>query len=49
MSFAIFETEVAATAPPTPELQEVLGEFMMFLAEGGISERKVYPILAQLQ
>lgn len=49
MSFAVFETEAAALAPPTAELQEILGPFMSFLAEGGSSERKVYPILTQLR
>lgn len=49
MSFGVFESEAAATAGPPAELLEVLGEFAQFLAEGGASERRVYPILTQLR
>lgn len=49
MSFALYETEAAATAAPPDELLEVLGQFAAFLAENGASERKVYPLLTQLR
>lgn len=49
MSFAVFETEAAATgASISAEAQKVLRQLGEFLAEGGVSERKVYPILAHL-
>lgn len=49
MSFAIYESKDAALTPPSDKAKQAVARIVEFVTEGGISERKVYPMLAYLQ
>ncbi|HRW06153.1 MAG TPA: antibiotic biosynthesis monooxygenase [Caldilineaceae bacterium] len=49
LSFAVYESEAAATAPPSSDADlHLLGRMREFATEDGIGDRKVQPILAHL-
>ena len=49
MSFAVYASEAAATAPPSSDADlQLMGRILEFAAEDGIGERKVHPLLAHL-
>jgi heme-degrading monooxygenase HmoA len=49
MSFAVYESEAAATAAPSRDADlQLLARIREFAAEDGVSARKVQPVLAHL-